>query len=493
MSDANRTSVRIVEEAVFGTTPATPVLEELRVTASSLSFSPQTVVSNELRADRQITDLIRVGFETGGDLPVEMSYGNPDRLIEGAMFSDWALTAVRDNSLDAAAISDVDEDTGDVTITVAAAAAGEARVGAFAAGMLVRTSGFDDANNNALNVLTAGDGTSLVYTGAGTDDATPAATARVKMVGIRALANGDLSAVTAGGNHILSDGAIDFTDFPELVPGAWLKISGFAGVAANNGWARIASAPTATQLFFDIVPVGFAADAAAAAIVTLWIGDYIRNSTTKKSYTIELQYQDLVVPEYEYYKGMRVSTMSLAGEAQAILTGSFSFMGASVVNDTAEFAGAVNKAAPTNEIMNTSDNVGALFENGQQVAAPNSVLGTSIQVDNTLRRINAVGSTSSVDIGAGRCVVTGSLRFYYGNNAILTRIRNNTASSYMLRVTDPGGAKAFLVDVPRIKFTGGDPQVPGIDQDRILEAPFQGLRHATLGYTLHMQRFEEYV
>jgi hypothetical protein len=98
MSDAVRTQIGIVEEVTIGTTPATPAFETLRVTVPNLAAAKQTKISNELRADRQITDRITVGFQSGGDISQEVSYGAMDSLIRGGMQSEWNWAPVRDNN-----------------------------------------------------------------------------------------------------------------------------------------------------------------------------------------------------------------------------------------------------------------------------------------------------------------------------------------------------------------------------------------------------------
>ena len=65
MSDTNRVAIRIVEESTFGTTPSSPAFQELRVTSGNVGYTPTTVTSNEMRSDRQVTDLILVGAEAG--------------------------------------------------------------------------------------------------------------------------------------------------------------------------------------------------------------------------------------------------------------------------------------------------------------------------------------------------------------------------------------------------------------------------------------------
>jgi hypothetical protein len=98
MSDSNRTKIGYVKELVYDTLPANPAFKNLRITGSGLNFSPATVESKELRADRMVGDLIRVGYDLGGSIPLEMSYGSLDDLIEYALQNFWARTPVRDNN-----------------------------------------------------------------------------------------------------------------------------------------------------------------------------------------------------------------------------------------------------------------------------------------------------------------------------------------------------------------------------------------------------------
>ena len=58
-----------IKRVTFGVTPATPNFKAMRVTGSSLNAGPTTVVSDELRADRQVPDLVLVGLHAGAEGP----------------------------------------------------------------------------------------------------------------------------------------------------------------------------------------------------------------------------------------------------------------------------------------------------------------------------------------------------------------------------------------------------------------------------------------
>ena len=68
LQSTNRVKLSKVRESTFGVTPTSPVFKTQRQTSSSLALNPQTVVSNEIRSDRQVTDLILVGLQAGGDV-----------------------------------------------------------------------------------------------------------------------------------------------------------------------------------------------------------------------------------------------------------------------------------------------------------------------------------------------------------------------------------------------------------------------------------------
>lgn len=87
MSNANNVLLSYRVESTYGVIPAgNPDLQDVRFTQESLKQATETVVSEELRADEQVPDLIRVGISTSGDLGFEFSY---------AAFDDWLLAVLK--------------------------------------------------------------------------------------------------------------------------------------------------------------------------------------------------------------------------------------------------------------------------------------------------------------------------------------------------------------------------------------------------------------
>jgi hypothetical protein len=79
------------------------------------------------------------------------------------------------------------------------------------------------------------------------------------------------------------------------------------------------------------------------------------------------------------------------------------------------------------------------------------------------------------------------LNTYFGDLTLYNKLLNNTATSYDLRVGRDN--KHVIIDLPRIKFSSGSPEVSGPDTDIPLNLGFQAMRDPTLGYTIKVQQF----
>jgi hypothetical protein len=93
----NRVALRLKPEATFGTTPSTGNHYLLRVISESLKYAIQTTQSQELRSDRQVTDLPQVGAEANGDIGFEFSYGEFDSLLAAALQGSWSQIGTGSN------------------------------------------------------------------------------------------------------------------------------------------------------------------------------------------------------------------------------------------------------------------------------------------------------------------------------------------------------------------------------------------------------------
>lgn len=89
MANGSRHSMRYVAEAVYGTTPATPIMKPIRHTGTTLGLSKETLQSEEIRDDRQIADFRHGAYQVGGDINLELSYGSFDDMLEAVLLGTW--------------------------------------------------------------------------------------------------------------------------------------------------------------------------------------------------------------------------------------------------------------------------------------------------------------------------------------------------------------------------------------------------------------------
>lgn len=92
---ANDAALRYVAETVFGTTPATPALKEIRYTGEGLNYNISNVVSNEIRDDRMKSDLVQVSADASGDVNLEWSYGTFDDFLEACLAGTWTTNVLK--------------------------------------------------------------------------------------------------------------------------------------------------------------------------------------------------------------------------------------------------------------------------------------------------------------------------------------------------------------------------------------------------------------
>lgn len=92
MSSSNRTRIRIAKEETLGVLPGNPNWQDLRTTGDiSIGREINTYESEELRSDRQVSDLVTAGFEVNGDAGFELSPNGMDSLLEGALFNSFSV------------------------------------------------------------------------------------------------------------------------------------------------------------------------------------------------------------------------------------------------------------------------------------------------------------------------------------------------------------------------------------------------------------------
>ena len=104
-ADSNRVGIRYVSESTWGTTPTGPSMQALNFTGESLVSTNNTVTSDTIRSDRNVSDHTIVGGGAGGDASFELRYGDIDELILGALNSSWVEVALTSSGVASAAFA----------------------------------------------------------------------------------------------------------------------------------------------------------------------------------------------------------------------------------------------------------------------------------------------------------------------------------------------------------------------------------------------------
>ena len=501
MSDTNRVGIKAVVESTFGEVPASPVLRDLCITGlSGLAFTPETTVSEKIRSDRQIDDLVLVGGEAAGDIGSELAFSIQDFLLEGAFFNAFQARAFRLNDEENTHITAA---TAGVDFTVVDNSSGVPAVND-----IFRGEGFAVAGNNAFHIDGGASTATSWDTSTAATEAAPPNQARLKIVGHRSDGAGDLVLAISGSTGTLTSTLTDLSAATlGLQAGDWVCLDGFPVQPTSEGFYRLSLDPTATLMTFDIVPAGAVTDT-PAGLADIYVGERLINGITQQSYTFEESFNDHALVTYQYFRGMTVDGMVLTAPSQSIVTISYTFSGRDAFfSDSGEpatvpdqlpgvTAGRVTTpidvtSLPVN-ILNSSSDVARIAQNGVPISGANFVLELTLEIANNLRQRNAVGFLGAVSIGSGEFGVTGTLNTYFDNSTLARQVISNAATSYDTRFVD-SESHAIVIDAPRIKFSEGAPEVASKNEDVVANLGYQAIRHPVFGYTLLWQRFTGFV
>lgn len=295
----------------------------------------------------------------------------------------------------------------------------------------------------------------------------------------------DISVTKTGGTPntwVLGSSSTDFTA-QSWVVGQFIKIAGFS--VAGTFWAQIASIDSASAV--TIYPLSDVATEAAGDAVTITPANFVRNGITKSSFTVQKAFTDLATPEFWNFTGARISTWSLELATGSILTTVFGVLAKDASMTETQFAGATINAANTNTVLNAVDNIAAIVFDGDPGGSTFYFNSLSVQLDNQLRGQEAVGTLGLIGVEAGRLSITGSIELYFENSSLFDKFRAATAFSLSFLAQDTAG-NAYIVTIPRAKYTSMEIVAGGSDQDIFASAQFEGIINAAGTYQYQISR-----
>jgi hypothetical protein len=213
-----------------------------------------------------------------------------------------------------------------------------------------------------------------------------------------------------------------------------------------------------------------------------WTANVLKAGTTRRSFTLERYFADLAAGDaYHRFTGCEANTLSLAINANAMVTGSIGFIGRGLTMANTTIAGATYPAASTTSPMDSFS--GSISEGGSAIAV---VTELSIELDNGLDPRFVVGSDITERPSIGRSNVTGTLTAFFENTTLLAKFVNETESSLSVTVADVAGNE-YIILLPRIKYNGGQPDVAS-EGPITLAMPFQALLDSTSSTQIQITR-----
>lgn len=289
---------------------------------------------------------------------------------------------------------------------------------------------------------------------------------------------------TAGtpNTYALESTVTDFTTHSWVV-GQFLKIAGFS--PAGTFYAQIVSIAANSVVIYPLTDF---IDDAAGDSVTVTPMNYLRNGTTRKSFTIQKAFTDLTTPVYYNFLGCVVDSIMFTIETKSIMKMEFGFIGKSGSMTTTQFASASLGTANTNGVMSSVGNVTAIVFDGDPGSSTTYYFNKlELEVNNNVRGQDAVGTLGFIGIVPGRMELTGKIELYFETSALFTKFQNATAFALSIMVADASGQR-YILTIPRAKYTSMEIVAGGLDEDIFVSAEFEGLKNSAGTYAVQISR-----
>lgn len=90
-AESNRVQLYYIPEVTWGTTPGSGTVKAVRILSSSIVASKETELSQEIRADRMVPNIIEVSAMTNGEFEYELSAGSFDDFFQQFLLGAWTL------------------------------------------------------------------------------------------------------------------------------------------------------------------------------------------------------------------------------------------------------------------------------------------------------------------------------------------------------------------------------------------------------------------
>jgi len=452
--DSNVTGLRFCEETSIGVAgsvwnPLDP--NSYNDFGGSFTKTARTPINNKRsRYKGVLTDL-----DSAGGFNIDMTQDNIQGLYPGFAFSTFvekgneAVTSVSGTAYTVADSSD------------------------FVANDLVFASGFTNAANNGLKVVTSiPGGTSIAVSGLIAEGSPPSA-AKVVRVGHQ-FASGDFEVDASGDLPTLITTTKDLTELG-LVPGELIFVGGDTAAsefatAANNGWQRVRETTGANEVVIDKASGTMVTDAGGSKTVQIFFGRTLKNeegtTITRTTYQLErtLGAPDDASPaqiQSEYIVGAVPNELTMAIDTADKVMVDMGFMGTDYEtrDGVTGVKSGTRPSLANGKAFNTSTHVtrirmGLASDTDEYVDAMFAfVTEVRLTLNNNISMNKAVGNLGAFDATAGTFEVGGNVTAYFQTTAALDALRANSDVTFDVCVVKDNAGFAF--DLPLLSLDDG--------------------------------------
>lgn len=220
----------------------------------------------------------------------------------------------------------------------------------------------------------------------------------------------------------------------------------------------------------------------AAALRGTWTSDAVQGGIERPSFTFVDYNADITDLPYTIYRGCEINTMAISVSAAAMTTIEFGIIGRTMEQLAALPAGWTVKPRTATSPMDGFS--GKLMSNGQELSV---ITELAINIDNGIEPRFVVGSKFSINPGAKRRNVTGSLTAYFEDNSLRLAYLNELEQEIVLEISDGSAGNTYEISMPRIKITEAPRPVDG-EGDIMQNLSYRGLLSAEAGKSIQIAR-----
>lgn len=488
--DSGSTGLSFAEETSLKILPAVPVWYALEPDGYSDFGEDLKMISRDpLGPSRQDKKGTVVDSDAKAGFTMDYTQNSMTRLLQGFFFAD-ARELPSTKPLNGTQVVV----TGAAADSSYSAASG---LNVFTAGTLVLVSGFENAANNGLKLVSASTATKLTTDGAFVvETGSPAVV--IQQVGTEFSA-GDAGLVKTGNVIALTLTAGTFTGMPGIIPGSWIFIGGdSAGNAfSSTGFARISTISAKSITFDDITWGAGASESGAGKTVRIFTGIIIKNEKNpalikRRSYTFERSVgYNGTDDQFERSIGAMANNVKISMPLASKVTAELNYVSCASEYSTGAPATGVRVPIVSEEAINTTSN---LYRMKMSVRDPSSsnptplfgyVTELNFDIMNNVSPLKALGVFGAFEATAGNFQVKGSTTTFFTNVAAIQAVKNN--ADVGLSVIACAKNAGFLFDLPLVGLSGGKLKIEKNQAIQIsLEASGAENKY---GYTLQHQSF----